>query len=192
MTATTTDVNELSDIKTHFYAIMEKYPAVYANHKANPQLPSAMNDYDKMESNLTALYRRMFAFQAGVEKELEQHETKTNESTNANVKLNAMLAKRSAKDALMPLNAIAADPPPSPNQISMVAEARNIEHAAYAYSIARIVYLVAGIAVVSYFVLQTVGRPDSTVLEDAKLKAAQLKNTLYAQPTTTQAAQPIQ
>jgi hypothetical protein len=66
-----TDINELSDIKTQFYAIAEKYPAVYANYKANPNLPSAMKDHDKMESTLTALYRRMFAFQAGVEKGME-------------------------------------------------------------------------------------------------------------------------
>jgi len=31
---------------------------------------------------------------------------------------------------------------------------------------------------VSYFVYQTVGSPDSTILEDAKLKAEQLKSKL--------------
>ena len=58
----------------------------------------------------------------------------------------------------------------------MVEEAKTIEKTAYMYSIARIVYLLVGIVVVSYFVLQTVGGPDSTILTDAKMKADQVKN----------------
>lgn len=213
------DTNDLSDIKTHFYAIVEKYPAVYANYKANPNLPSAMVNHDKMESKLTALYRRMFALQGKVEAEMDQHETNLNELTNTNVKLNAMLAKRRANldssDVIISLrepftvrqlpgcnsgysNCPCVDPnesscsskckeacPATANQISMVAEARDIKKTTYTYSIARIVYLVVGIAVISYFILQTVG--SGTMLEDAKLKAEQLKNKVYAQPD----AQPI-
>jgi hypothetical protein len=209
------DVNELSDIRTHFYTTVERYPAVHANHNANPHLPSAMKDHDKMEANLTALHRRMFAFQAGVEKELDQHESAMNAHTNDNVRLNSMLAKRTANidssDALIkepftvrqlpgcsldpsgnPINCPCVDPyesscsskckscPATTNQISMVEEAKTIERTAYMYSIARIVYLLVGIVVVSYFVLQTVGGPDSTILADAKMKADQLRN-LYAQ-----------
>ena len=178
----TTD-NELHDIKLQFDAIMDNYPAVYANHKANPNLPSAMKDHDKMEAKLTALYRRMFAFQAGVEKELDHHESVMTDSTNDNVRLNAMLAKKSAildgKDALIAMQepfTVRQDPTstPSPIQISMVEEAKTIERTAYMYSIARIVYLLAGIVVVSYFVLQTVAGPDSAILADAKTKAEQL------------------
>lgn len=211
------DVNELSDIRTQFYATVERYPAVYANYNANPHLPSAMKDHDKMEANLTALYRRMFAFQAGVEKELDHHESAMNEHTNDNVRLNAKLAKRSAfldgKDALIkepftvrqlpgcsaildasgnPVNCpcVKANEstcssqceacPATTNQISMVEEAKTIERTAYMYGIARIVYLLVGIVVVSHFVLQTVGGSNSTILADAKMKADQLRN-LYAQ-----------
>ena len=196
------DANELSDIKTHFYAIMEHYPTVYANYKANPNLPSAIVNHDKMESRLTALYRRMFALQGKVGMELDQHETNMNELTNANVKLNTALAKRRANfdsnDALITMQEPfttqqMTDPTtptatPTPNQISMVSEARDIKTTDYTYSIARIGYLVVGIVVISYFILQTVGSPNSTILEDAKLKAAQLKNKVYTQPTEQPAA----
>ena len=202
MTTTIEDTNDLSDIKIQFYAIMENYPAVYANHKANPTLPSAIIDHDKLESKLTTLYRRMFALQGKIEAEMDQHETDMDDLTNASVKLNAMLAKRRAnldgkRAMLEPIGGTlresftVGDPTPtttpSPNQISMVAEARDIEKSAYTYSIARVVYLVVGIVMVSYFILQTVGR--STLLEDAKLKAEQLKNKLYTQ-TIAQPAQP--
>ena len=96
MTTDNATANELSDIKTQFYAIVENYPAIYANYKANPNLPSAMNDHDQMESKLTSLYRRMFAFQAAVEKELEQHENALNQLTNDNLNLNATLARTTA------------------------------------------------------------------------------------------------
>jgi hypothetical protein len=94
-----------------------------------------------------------------------------------------MLAKKSAildgKDALIAMQepfTVRQDPTstPSPIQISMVEEAKTIERTAYMYSIARIVYLLAGIVVVSYFVLQTVAGPDSAILADAKTKAEQL------------------
>jgi hypothetical protein len=200
------EMTELSDIKTQFYAIAENYSAVYANYKANPNLPSAMKDHDKMESNLTALYRRMFAFQAGVEKGMEQLESRLNESTNDNAKLNAILAKRVAsingKDAMIVKRApvresfvvsgLGGDGPPSPSpvEISMVDEARSIEKTAYAHSIARIVYLLVGIAVVSYFILQTVGDPDSTILTDAKIKAEQLRNNLSQMKYDAQTMRP--
>lgn len=190
--ATTIATNELSDIKIHFYALMEPYSTVYANYKVNPNLPSAADAYNKMEANLTSLYRRMFTFQAGVENELGQHEDTVNDLTNENSKLNAMLARKggslkSKHAAMVPKAAIQesftvtglGDPPtPSPNQISLASEARSIEKTAYKYSIGRIVYLSLGILIVSYFIFQTVGDPNSTILADAKLKADQLKTTL--------------
>lgn len=197
------EITELSDIKTQFYAIVENYSAVYANYKANPNLPSAMKDHDKMESNLTALYRRMFAFQAGVEKGMEQLESRLNESTNDNAKLNAIWAKRVAsingKDAMIVKRAPVRESfvvsglggdGPSPVEMSMVDEARSIEKTAYAHSIARIVYLLVGIAVVSYFILQTVGDPNSTILTDAKIKAEQLRNNLSQMKYDAQTMRP--
>jgi hypothetical protein len=63
-------------------------------------------------------------------------------------------------------------------QLSLVAEARDIENHEYIYAIFRIIYLVVGIAMVSYFVYQTVGSPDSTIVADAKNKAEQLKQNI--------------
>lgn len=203
--ATTTVTNELSDIKTHFYALMEPYSTVYANYKVNPNLPSAADAYNKMEANLTSLYRRMFTFQAGVENELGQHEDTVNDLTNENSKLNAMLARRggsldSKYTLMMPKAAVQEsfvtvtgslgdpDTTPSPNQISMVSEVRSIEKTAYAYSIGRIVYLSLGIMIISYFTFQTVGGPNSTILADAKLKADQLKNALTEKAESMNAA----
>ena len=200
--ATTTATNDLSDIKTHFYALMEPYSTVYANYKVNPNLPSAADAYNQMEANLTSLYRRMFTFQAGVEKELDQNEGTVNDLTNENSKLNAMIARNgdsfNSKYTLMTPNTVIresfitglgdAPDPPSPNQISMVAEARSIEKTAYNYSIGRIVYLSLGILVVSYFIFQTVGGPNSTILADAKLKADQLKTTLTEKAESMNAA----
>jgi hypothetical protein len=192
--ATMTATNELSDIKTHFYALMEPYSTVYANYKVNPNLPSAADAYNKMEANLTSLYRRMFTFQAGVEKDLGQPEDTVNDLTNENSKLNAMLARNAgllnSKLAIMTPKAAVRESfttvtglgdtgePPSPNQISLASEARSIEKTAYAYSIGRIVYLSLGILIISYFIFQTVGGSNSTILADAKLKADQLKNTI--------------
>lgn len=191
--------NELSDIKTQFYAIVENYPAIYANYKANPNLPSAMNDHDQMESKLTSLYRRMFAFQAAVEKELEQHENALNQLTNDNLNLNATLAKTNAslqgKNAMIAKNdtlqnsvMVSGLGDDLPIQISIVEEAKSIEKTAYAYSIARIVYLLIGIAIVSYFVLKTVrGIGSSTspnasnppsILDNARMKNEQPVQTV--------------
>lgn len=65
--------------------------------------------------------------------------------------------------------------PATTDEISLVSEARDIEMKAYFYAISRIVYLFVGIAMVSYFVYQTVGSLDSTILNDAKIKAEQIK-----------------
>lgn len=191
MTTDNATANELSDIKTQFYAIVENYPAIYANYKANPNLPSAMNDHDQMESKLTSLYRRMFAFQAAVEKELEQHENALNQLTNDNLNLNATLAKTNAslqgKNAMIAKNdtlqnsvMVSGLGDDLPVQISIVEEAKSIEKTAYMYSIARIVYLLIGIAIVSYFVLKTVrGIGSSTspnanpILDNARMKNEQ-------------------
>lgn len=199
---------ELDDIKKQFNFIMENYPAVYANYKLNPQLPSAMTAHDKMESNLTALYRRMFAYQAAIEKQLEEHENGLHDLTNQNSNLNTRLAKRemslaSTKETMgnkktvkMPLResfetitGLADEDVPTPNQISIVDDARTIEKSAYYYSIARIVYLLTGISIVSYFIFQRVGSPESTILADAKMKANELKNKVI-QPATTNVENP--
>ena len=174
---------DLSDLKTQLYAIMEPYQSVYANYKVNPDLPSASDAYNKMEANLTSLHRRMFTFQAAVEKGLDQRETATNELTSKNAKLNAILAKKTASfagttalmttqtggsvisglgnDAYIPTTA-SPNPTatPSPNQISLVSEAKSIEKTAYTYSIFRIIYLLLGIFLISYFIYKTVGKSD--------------------------------
>jgi hypothetical protein len=201
MTTDNATANELSDIKTQFYAIVENYPAIYANYKANPNLPSAMTDHDKLESKLTSLYRRMFIFQAAVEKELEHHENALNQLTDVNLKLNATLAKTTAsmqgKNAMIVKNdtlknsvTVSGLGDDLPVQISIVEEAKSIEKTAYIYSIARIVYLLVGIAIVSYFILKTVAGPDSTILSDAKMKAEQLRNTMAQQATPNPPTQP--
>jgi hypothetical protein len=191
----TTDDRELDDIKTQFSLIIENYPEVYANFKLNPHLPSAMSAHDKMESNLTALYRRMFAHQAAVDKQLEEHESGLNHLTNENSKLNTTLAKRemslASTKTIMPnrmpmplkesfdtITGLAENDAPTPVQISIVDDAKNIEKSVYYYSIARIIYLLVGIGIVSYFIFQTIGAPESTVLADAKNKVSQLKDTV--------------
>lgn len=73
--------------------------------------------------------------------------------------------------------------PATVDQISLVSEARDIEMKAYFYAISRIVYLFVGIAMVSYFVYQTVGSPDSTILNDAKIKAEQIKTGITNKTT---------
>jgi len=65
--------------------------------------------------------------------------------------------------------------PATTDEISLVSEARDIEMKSYFYAISRIVYLFVGIFMVSYFIFQTVGMPDSTILNDAKIKADQIK-----------------
>jgi hypothetical protein len=201
---------ELSDIKTQFYALMENYPTVYANYKVNPDLPSAADAYNKLEANLTSLYRRMFVFQSGLENEIDERETTVNDLTNENVKLNAILAKKTAaldrKDALMTTNATGYESfttmrlpqlpgctfdasgnptncpcvdsnanchtkckscPATTNQISMVDEAKSIEKTTYLYSILRIIYLLLGIGLISFFIYKMVG-PRATSAASAK------------------------
>ena len=84
---------------------------------------------------------------------------------------NAMIVKNDTLQNSVTVSGLGDD---LPVQISIVEEAKSIEKTAYMYSIARIVYLLAGIVVVSYFVLQTVAGPDSAILADAKTKAEQL------------------
>jgi hypothetical protein len=219
--------NQLDDIKTQFYATMENYPTMFANFKASPNLPSARDAHDKTDAALTSLHRRMFAFQAALEKALNTNETAAGQLTAEGAKLNAMVARRTAvlnnKTEMMtpqsvsggksivlesfvsglasqqlpgcsvdpsgnPTNCPCVDAggnacsakcgtrcPASAIQLSLVAEARDIEKREYIYAIFRIVYLVVGIAMVSYFVYHTVGGPDSTILKDAKIKAELLK-----------------
>ncbi len=178
----------MDDIQNHFYAIMENYPTIYANFKANPDLPSARDAHAKTDAALTALHHRMFAFKSALEKALDENESAVGNLTVEGARLNAAVARRTAvlnnKNAMMvPSNVesfITRPLPdtPSSTQLSLVAEARDIEKRQYIYAIFRIIYLVVGIAMVSYFVYQTVGSPDSTILEDAKLKAEQLKTKL--------------
>lgn len=185
---------ELDDIKNQFNLIMESYPTIYANYKMNPHLPSAMMAHDKMESNLTALYRRMFAYQASIDKQLEEHDAGLHDLTIQNSKLNTVLARRELnlastnemrkkKSVKMPvresfetITGLADEDAPTPNQISLVDHARAIEKSAYNYSIVRIVYLFVGIIIISYFIFQRIGSPESTILADAKMKAVELKN----------------
>lgn len=194
---------ELSDIKTQFYSLMENYPTAYANYKVNPDLPSAADAYQRIESTLTALHRRMFAFQAGVEKELDERENTVNALTSENAKLNAILAKQTAsldrKHALMTTNTTVYEQfttlnglpqlsgcildssgnptncpcveagssrcsgkcnescPANMNNISMVDEVKSIEQTTYLYSIMRIIYLLLGIGLISYFIYKMVG-----------------------------------
>jgi len=200
----------LDDLKTQFYAIMEQYPTVYANFKVSPDLPSARDAHDKTEAKLTALYRRMFSFQADVETAAEQHEDAVNKLTSENAKLNAIVARRGAaingKNAFMTaatfkesfINGGLGDdgPTPSPNQISLVAEAKSIEKTTYIYAISRIVYLSLGIIMITYFILQTVGAPDSTILSDAKKMTSTTMDGMmnpggYAAPMNANAEAPF-
>jgi len=217
---TTLTQSELDDIKTQFYAIMENYPTVYANFKANPSLPTARDAYDKTDAALTSLHRRMFTFQSALERALDENETAVGQLTVKGARLNAKVARRTAvlnnKNAMMespnvvesfvtrqlpgcsstldasgnPINCPCVEAgantcskscstcPASSTQLSLVAEARDIEKRQYIYAIFRIIYLVVGIAMVSYFVAQTVGSPDSTIIDDAKNKAEQLKQNI--------------
>jgi len=224
---------ELADIKTQFYAIMENYPALYANSKMTPNLPSVMDAREKTDAALTSLHNRMFTFRANVEKQLDDDEDVMAQLAKRGAQLNAKIARRTAiinsKDATISqapsTNALvqasntntpviesfvnratqlpgcndAQNPtncpcvghgyntchdvcrnkntcPATADQISLVSEAQDIEKRAYIYAISRIVYLFVGIAMVSFFVFQTVRSPDSTILNDAKLKTAQITN----------------
>jgi hypothetical protein len=196
----------LDDLKTQFYAIMEQYPTVYANFKVSPDLPSARDAHDKTEAKLTALYRRMFSFQADVETAAEQHEEAVNKLTSKNAKLNAIVARQgsalNSKNSFMTatykesfINGGLGDddgPTPSPNQISLVAEAKSIEKATYIYAIGRIIYLTLGIMMITYFILQTVGAPDSTILSDVKNMTSPAMDAIMPQQQLQQPQQPQQ
>jgi hypothetical protein len=219
-----TPTNELSDIKTQFYALMENYPTVYANYKVNPDLPSAAADYNKLEANVTSLHNRMFAFQSGMEKELDEREATVNELTSKNAKLNAILAKQSSsldgKNALITVepfttisglaqlpgcNADKTNCPcvdengscpvscknknlctATPNQISMVAQVKSIEKTSYVYSLMRIMYLLLGIALISYFIYKMVGPASSA---DSSATATATATTPSLAPSSMQ--QPV-
>ena len=96
---------QLDDIRTHFYAIMENYPTIYANFKANPDLPSARDAHDKTDAALTALHHRMFVFQSALEKAQDDTESALGQLTGEGARLHAMLARRTAvlnnKNAMM-------------------------------------------------------------------------------------------
>ena len=58
-------------------------------------------------------------------------------------------------------------------------ESASIAKRAYIHAVCRIIYLLIGICVVSYFIYQLVRSPDSVVLNDARVKTAQLANQTY-------------
>ena len=68
--------------------------------------------------------------------------------------------------------------PPSIANRSLVVEAATIEKRAYIHAACRIIYLIIAICIVVYFIFQTVGSADSTILYDARMKADQLKTGL--------------
>jgi len=68
--------------------------------------------------------------------------------------------------------------PPSDATRSLVVEAANIEKRAYIHAVCRIIYLIIAICIVVYFIFQTVGSADSTILYDARMKTDQLKTGL--------------
>ena len=57
---------------------------------------------------------------------------------------------------------------PDANQRSLVTESASIAKRAYIHAVCRIIYLLIGICVVSYFIYQLVRSPDSVVLNDAR------------------------
>jgi hypothetical protein len=176
---------DLSDLKIQFNAIMEPYQTVYANYKVNPDLLSASDAYNRMDATLTSLHQRMFTFQAAVENGLDQRETDTNELTSRNASLNAILARKTAlyQNAVDLTTGTPVDPytptanspnptaTPSPNQISLVSEAKSIEKTDYTYSIFRIIYLLLGIFLISYFIYKTVGKSDVISASTSKYNA---------------------
>ena len=201
-----TPTEELDDIKKEFYVSMENYPNVYANYKMNPNLPSAADAYKNLEDKLTSVDNRMFKFQSGIEKKLDEREATVNTLTSKNAKLNAMLAKQTSslesQDALMVqepfgtmnmyqlpgCNAGKTNCPcvdengncpascngkcyATSNQISMVDEAKSIEKTTYLYSIMRIIYLLLGIGLISYFIYKMVGPTPSPSSADAAYDA---------------------
>lgn len=183
---------------------MENYPEVYARYQTSPNLPRAMMAHDKMEADLTALHRRMFAYQASIDKQLEENETSLQNLTTQNSKMNAILSKQEMKVSSMndvmkekktikmpvresfnTITGLADEDVPTQSQFYTVDNARLIEISAYYYSIARIVYLLVGIGIVSYFIFERVDSPDSTILADAKMKTDELKNKLIEPSAAT-------
>ena len=65
-------------------------------------------------------------------------------------------------------SAMCSNCPANPNQRSLVVESASIAKRAYIYAVFRIIYLLIGICVVSYFIYQLVRSPDSVVLNDAR------------------------
>lgn len=196
--------SELQDIKKQFHLLMENYPEVYARYQTSPNLPRAMMAHDKMEADLTALHRRMFAYQASIDKQLEENETSLQNLTTQNSKMNAILSKQEMKVSSMndvmkekktikmpvresfnTITGLADEDVPTQSQFYTVDNARLIEISAYYYSIARIVYLLVGIGIVSYFIFERVDSPDSTILADAKMKTDELKNKLIEPSAAT-------
>jgi hypothetical protein len=57
---------------------------------------------------------------------------------------------------------------PNTNERSLVVESASIAKRAYIHAVCRILYLLIGICVVSYFIYQLVRSPDSVVLNDAR------------------------
>ena len=58
--------------------------------------------------------------------------------------------------------------PADANQRSLVAESANLSKRAYIHAVCRIIYLLIGVCIVSYFIYQLVRSPDSVVLNDAR------------------------
>ena len=58
--------------------------------------------------------------------------------------------------------------PADANQRSLVTESASIAKRAYIHAVCRIIYLLIGICIVSYFIYQLVRSPDSVVLNDAR------------------------
>ena len=173
--------NELNDIKMQFYVLMEKYPQTYANFKMTPNLPSARDAHDRMDAELTKLYGRMFLFRGTMEKKQNDNEAAIAKLAQESAGLNAEFEERTAslnsKNALMsqmPFT-VGSDSDVSviesfttADQRSLVTESANISKRAYIHAVCRIIYLLIGICVVSYFIYQLVRSPDSVVLNDAR------------------------
>jgi hypothetical protein len=209
--------HELADIKMQFYALMEKYPQTYANFKMTPNLPSARDAHDRMDTELTKLYGRMFLFRGTMEKRQNDNEAAIAKLAQESAGLNAEFEERTAslnsKNALMSqmpftvgsgrdvsvieaftqlpgcqkdtssnvntncpcvesgqttCSASCGNRCPNTNERSLVVESASIVKRAYIYAVCRIIYLLIGICVVSYFIYQLVRSPDSVVLNDAR------------------------
>jgi hypothetical protein len=185
--------DELNDIKLQFYVLMEKYPQTYANFKMTPNLPSARDAHDRMDAELTKLYSRMFLFRGIMEKKQNDNEAAIAKLAQESAGLNAEFEERTAslnsKNALMsqmPFT-VGSDSDVSviesfttADQRSLVTESASIAKRAYIHAVFRIIYLLIGICVVSYFIYQLVRSPDSVVLNDARQFANQTYDAVAA------------